>query len=157
METTIITHFLPLIVIICIPAVFLIWLVIWWANTWMTNTQMAVLALDILLYVHHLRLMLDLLFILLQSLYLFSNLACWTLQDLHNQIGHCLSTVSWKPTVPLARHSSHYFLNHHRTSRMIVQLDQYFTSSALFSAVLMNIVFNVYSLSTFMLRSDSVQ
>ena len=123
----------------------------------MTNIQMAVLALDILLFAYYYRFVLDLLVIWLQSVYIFSNLARWTLQDLHSQIGHCLSTVSWKPRAPLARHSSHYFRNHHRTSGMIAQLDHHFTSDVIFAAVLMNIVFNAYSLSTFVLRPDSVQ
>src|SRR5690606_6824212 len=119
LSTTSITYLLFPIAYSSIYCVIFVWFAFWWANPWMSETQMVVLALDIVLYAYYIWVVLDLLIMLLQCLYLFAHLACWTLQDLHVQIGHCLSAASGRRRASLTRHTHHYFLNHHRMSRMI--------------------------------------
>src|SRR5699024_4170087 len=118
--------------------------------------QLLVVALDMSLYGLSLFSVYNVLFILLGTTYLLTCLSVWTFRELHHQIRHCLATTSWKPVVPLARQTGYYFIIHQRLTRLILQMDRHCLSYILFIIIMLNIIFNVYCLSTIILIPGSI-
>ena len=122
----------------------------------MKITELLWLAIDLFLYIYCLIVFYQIVTFILVFVYQFTYLSCWTLKGLRTQIRLSLVASSVKSTVPLARHTRHFFLYHHRMTRLILQLDHGLTSQFIFTLSICGSFFVVYGFSTAILRANSI-
>src|SRR5699024_465006 len=102
-------------------------------NENMKIIELLLLASDISLYFYCVNLIWQTAFFTLEFLYQFTYLSRLVFRNLRTQIRLSLLAISVKPTVPLARHARYYFLNHHRMTRLILQLNHGLASRLIFT------------------------
>src|SRR5699024_10926750 len=101
-------------------------------NENMKITELLWLAIDICLFTYAIIVLNQILYFTLVFIYQFTYVSRLILQDSRTQFR--LSFV--KSTVPLARHTRRYFRNHHRMTRLILQLDHGLISQMIFTIII---------------------